>query len=75
MARAHDDHSAAVGVAQAAKDAAFKIAANESDRRTAMINFYKAVLVSGRAQGISTNAVSALARLGYTVGDLQSGDT
>jgi hypothetical protein len=75
MARAHDNHALAVGVAEAAYQQAMKSAVTEADRTTARINYYKSVLTSGRAQGISTGAVQALARHGYTVGDQQAGDT
>ena len=64
MSRKHDDHAAAVAVALAARQESFRTAANETDRKNAMVTYYRAVLVSGKAQGISTNAKAALARLG-----------
>jgi hypothetical protein len=75
MARAHDNHSAAVGVAEAAYQQTMKTAATETDRTNARITYYRAVLSSGRANGISTGAAAALARLGATPGDLRDGDT
>ena len=64
MARAHDNHSAAVGVAEAAYQASMKTAATETDRTNARITYYRAVLSSGRANGISTGAAEAIRRLG-----------
>jgi hypothetical protein len=70
-----DAHHLAVGIAEAAYQVSMKSAATELDRTNARITYYRAVLASGRLNGISTGAVQALARLGYTVGDQQAGDT
>jgi hypothetical protein len=75
MARAHDNHSAAVGVAEAAYQQTMKTAVTEADRTAARVTYYRAVLASGRAQGISTGAAAALTRLGSPPGDLRDGDT
>jgi hypothetical protein len=68
-------HSLAVGTAANVRDNAMAVATTEAQRTTAQVNYYKAVLASGRAEGLSTGAVAALARLGYPVSDLRSGDT
>jgi hypothetical protein len=70
-----DKHSIACGVAANVRDNAMAVATTEAQRTTAQINYYKSVLASGRAEGLATGAVAALARLGYTVSDLRSGDT
>jgi hypothetical protein len=62
-----DKHNLAVGVAANVRDNAMAVATTEAQRTTAQINYYKSVLATG--------AVAALARLGYTVSDLRSGDT
>jgi hypothetical protein len=75
MARAHDDHAAAVGMAQAALDIGLKAAATEAARTALRVTYYRAILASGHAQGISTGAAEALRRLGADPGALGPTDT
>jgi hypothetical protein len=70
-----DDHHRAVSVAEAAHQQALKVAVTETDRINARIAYYRAVLASGRANGVSTGAAAALARLGAAPQDLRDGDT
>jgi hypothetical protein len=72
--RNHDDHAVAVSLAEAARQVSLKSAVTETDRTAAHITYFKAVLQSGRAQGIHTNAIAALARLGVDPGDWRAGD-
>jgi hypothetical protein len=73
--RAHDDHAAAVGAAQAAYDAGMKTAGTEAARIALRVTYYRAILASGHAQGISTGAAEAIRRLGQDPGALGPTDT
>jgi hypothetical protein len=69
-----DDHHLAVGKAAAALDIAMKTAANEPARIALQVTYWKAVLASGRTNGIKTGAVQALINLGSAPSDLRDGD-
>ena len=71
----HDAHRTAVAVAESARQIAKAAAGNsQSAHKSADIAFQRAVLISGRANGIITGAVAALASLGVDPGGLVSGD-
>jgi hypothetical protein len=69
-----DAHHIAVSTAKSALQVSLKTAATEADRTTAHITYHKAVIASARAQGIKTNSIAQLARLGIDPADWRAGD-
>jgi hypothetical protein len=67
-------HHLAVAVAKGALQTSMKNAATEADRTAAHVTYHKAVLASGRLNGVRCNSIAALARLGVDPGDWHAGD-
>jgi hypothetical protein len=67
-------HHQAVAVAEAARQTSKAANNTAAGHKAADIAYYKAVLVSGRANGIKTDAVAALLSLGVDPGGLMAGD-
>ena len=70
----HDAHRTAVAVAESARQVAKQGNNTAAGHKAADIAYYKAVLASGRANGIQTNAIAALAALGVDTADWRAGD-
>ena len=71
-----DAHRAAVAVAESARQVAKAAAGNnQAAHLAADIVLYKAVLASGRANGVSTGALNALHNIGGLDAGGQNGDT
>jgi hypothetical protein len=71
----HSAHREAVAVAESARQVSKAAAGNsQSAHRTADIAYYKAVLASGRTNGIITGAYAALQSLGVDPGNSPGGD-
>jgi hypothetical protein len=67
-------HKEAVAVAESARQVAKAANNTAAGHKTADITYYKAVLASGRTNGIQTNAQAALASLGVDTADYRAGD-
>jgi len=63
----HAAHQLAVAQAEAARQVAKAASNNAAGHKAADIAYYTSVLQSGKANGISTGAKAALARLGVDV--------
>jgi len=61
----HSAHREAVAVAESARQVAKKSNNTAAGHIAADVAYYRAVLASGKANGISTGAKAALARLGF----------
>jgi hypothetical protein len=70
----HDAHRTAVAVAESARQISKAANNTAAGHKAADIVFYKAVLASGRTNGIQTNAIAALAMLGVDTADYRAGD-
>ena len=70
-------HHAAVAVAESARQVAKQASNTAAGHKAADIAYYKAVLASGRLNGIATGALNALHNLGDPAGEGggQAGDT
>ena len=67
-------HHEAVAVAKAALQTALKTAADEPTRVAAQVTYHKAVLASGRLNGVHCNSIAQLQRLGVDPGNWTSTD-
>ena len=67
-------HHEAVAVAKAALQTALKTAADEPARTAAQVIFHKAVLASGRLNGVHCNSIAQLQRLGVDMGNWTAQD-
>ena len=70
----NEAHRQAVAQAESARQVAKAQNNNAAGHKAADIAYFKTVLASGRANGISTNAKAALASLGVDTADWQAGD-
>ena len=69
-----EGHKVAVANAESARQVSKAANNTQAGHKVADIAFYQAVLASGRANGIKTNARAALAALGAEDGQGQAGD-
>jgi hypothetical protein len=67
-------HHTAIAVAKGAHQVAFKAATDEAGRLAATITYHKAILASGRLNGVKCNSIAQLQRLGVDPGDWTSTD-
>ena len=72
----HNAHRAAVAAAEGVRQAAKAATPTAAGHKAADIAYYRAVLASGRTNGVSTGALAALHSLGDATGEYgQAGDT
>lgn len=67
-------HKLAVGIAESARQVAITPTSTAAQVKAATIAYYKAVLASGRANGVQTGARQALINLGAEDAQGQTGD-
>jgi hypothetical protein len=70
----NDAHKTAVAVAESARQVAKAANNTAAGHKAADIAYYKAVLASGRANGVITGAYQALLTLGVDPGNSIGGD-
>jgi hypothetical protein len=70
----NDAHKQAVAVAESARQAAKAANNTAAGHKAADITYYKAVLASGRTNGVITGAYQALLSLGVDPGNSPGGD-